>query len=394
MRKSPCNLRQIMGVPWFMLLLLLAGPARWVIGNPATVQEPTPIPGANVISLTNRYDDATFAPGQLEKFMDKLVEANIQRISIRVTWATMEWNKGQYSSEIVSNLRRVAEAADARGIKVMLDFHTLFNKDNYTAPKWLADYPQTNGKPGIRSLIMTVRNPEAGQAYLDMQKFVLTQLKDVRAIDMVALINEPWPFWDEGADGARRDMDAISDLLVKAGRQVLQINPDWKRAVRFTLAFQPWSDASNKRYDVDKTFQAADVIGLNNYFGPTSETSNEGSKPWNQGASWNAYSRAVQAVRAAGKEFWVTEFGMTTSGNDDKGVPFTLERQKAYMEAICQRWWEGPDRPDGVLIWVVSPHVKPRQGFCIWDGEKFDWNPAGQVFVKYAKRAGTSSASQ
>lgn len=377
-----------------LLLMMMCIPVSHCLAQ--SESEPIPQAGVNIISVGNTYADPIFAAGEVDRFMARLAVSGMQRISIRVTWETMEKEPGVFSADIIANLRRIAQAAERQSIKVMLDFHTLFSKNSYTAPQWLANYTGRNGKPGIRSLIMTVRNPEAGKAYLAMQRHVLTELRDVTGIEVVSLMNEPWPFWDEGPAGAREDMDATSDLLIESAKQVKSINPHWKTAIRFTSSFNPWSDDKNKRFDEAKTFAATNIIGINIYLDPSGKYDHEGAGADGRvrgGASWAVFERAVLATRASGRQLWVTEFGMSFSGNDSLGQPNSHDRQRQYYEAVCTRWWKGSPRPNAVMAWVLEPNLSSRQGKEIWDMKTFDWNPAGQVYMQYAKQA-VVSASQ
>ncbi len=372
---------------WLMLLsVLLLGGACQVHAQDSVAQG-GPQPGVNVISVGNQYADKVFAADQVDGFMKMLADSGMQRVSIRATWSKIEPKEGEYDARVVENLRRVAEAAGRQGMKVMLDFHTKFTQGNYSRPTWIAQLPVQEGQVAVDSTIMVVRSDRAGERFLAMQKYVVESLADVSAIDVIAVMNEPFASWDRGRENVAPEMARLGEFLAAAARQMRQVNPNVRLAIRFTTFNHPWSGDPIKRFDKALILDNFDIIGLNNYFDPHENINYEyADATVSRGGSWEIFYQAMDDVKAAGKEFWVSEFGMKTSGNDGFGKPYSLERQRQYYEDICKKWWESDKRPDCVMPWVMQP-AGGSNAFEIYDIKAQRWLPAGEVYSRYARRS-------
>ena len=97
---------------------------------PARLAALGPEGGVNIISAYNNYSDPQFQDKPLNHLFAALQWRGIKRISLRVTWATMERQEDSLDPKILAEMKRIYGTARKYGFKAMLDFHTLFMEDN------------------------------------------------------------------------------------------------------------------------------------------------------------------------------------------------------------------------------------------------------------------------
>lgn len=347
-----------------------------------------PEAGVNIISSYNTYSDPQLQEEPLNRLFTALKERGIKRISLRVTWATMERQEGSLDPKILAAMKRIYGTAQTYGFKAMLDFHTLFMADNYSCPKWVAQYKQDDGAPGVRSLIMIARSKPVRERYLAYIAGVVSEMKECQAIDAVSVLNEPFsPDWRKPAYW-NADLDQIQSVIEQAARIVREKAPGRRVAVRFCGGFNPWSQYPGRRFDAQRMLNALDIIGQNIYLDPNDDNAVELARPTKDPRptlSWTIMAEAAERCHQAGKAFWITEFGAPWKPSDNpKNSNANLESQKAYFEGCCKRFWNKSICPEAVMVWVLESNPKNTDQFGLYDGATGTFRTAFDVYTKYS----------
>lgn len=339
--------------------------------------------GVNIISVGNRYNDPQFQNKPLDQLFTALKDRGVLRISLRVTWSAMENQDGSLNQAYLAALRRIYDRAQMHGFKAMLDFHTLFATNSYACPKWVSDYPQDDGSPGVRSIGMIARSQAVRQRYLAYVAGVVTALKDCPAIDVVSVMNEPFPFGAAWSKSSRwnAEIDRIQGVIEAAAAIVREKAPGKRVAVRFGEAVNPWNHDPKRRFDTRRMLVALDIIGQNVYLNPDRARGPErgDSRPT---FSWDVCAEAAAQCRKAGKAFWITEFGAPWHGAR-KGVKCSPESQAERFEGFCRRFWGDDIQPQAVLAWVLAPNPKSVDTCGLYDGATGEFRPAFAVYARY-----------
>ncbi len=342
-----------------------------------------PEAGVNIISVGNTYADPQFKGEALDQLFKELKARGIERISLRVTWATMERQEGSLNPEVLAEMKRIFGKAHDYGFKAMLDFHTFFAKDSYACPPWVAQHLQDDQSPGLRSIAMLGRSEGVRKRYLAHITGVLGELKDCAAIDVVSVMNEPLSLeWDNPARW-RADVDQIQNVIEAAAGIVREIAPGRKVAARFSGLVNPWTKNPGRSFDPARMLKALDIVGQNIYMDPDDDHATEPEKLKKgmlPSLTWEIAAEAAERCREAGKLFWITEFGCPWHDNERKE---DFERQRKYYESTCKRLWSPAIRPDAVMAWVLSPNPITRDSNGLYDGTTGKFHPAFDVYTRY-----------
>jgi len=357
-----------------------ATPARLAIAGPEA--------GVNITSVGNSYSDPQFQDESLDRLFTELKKRGITRISLRVTWATMERQEGSLDPKIMAAMKRIYGKAQTYGFKAMLDFHTLFMKDNYACPEWVAQHRQDDGSPCVRSIAMIARSKSVRERYLAYVAGVVSEMKVCPAIDVVSVMNEPFSMEWRNPSRWADDMDQIQSVIEEAARIVREKAPGRRVAVRFCGAVNPWGHNPERRFDAERMLKVLDIIGQNIYLDPNDDNAvhqDKLSKKPLPALSWPIMAEAAERCRKAGKAFWITEFGAPWQKSDDTKEPSgTLESQKIDVESYCKRFWGNSIRPEAVMIWVLQANPKNLDKYGVYDGATSSFRPAFDVYTKYS----------
>lgn len=361
---------------------------------PARLAAMGPEAGVNIISAYNNYSDPQLQDEPLNHLFAALQERGLKRISLRVTWATMERQEASLDPKILAAMKRIFGTAQKYGFKAMLDFHTLFMEDNYSCPKWVARYSQDDGSPGVRSMIMIARSRPVRERYLAFVAGVVSEMKECPAIDAVSVMNEPFsPDWRKPAYW-NADLYRIQGVIEAAACSVREKAPGRRVAVRFCGGFNPWSENPGRRFDALRMLKALDIIGQNIYLDPRDDNAADLAKPTKDlrpTLSWTIMAEAAERCRQAGKSFWITEFGAPWKQSDkSKYQGASLEAQKEYFEGCCKRFWSKSIRPEAVMAWVLESDPKNADPYGLYDGAAGTFRPAFDVYTRYMLKAATA----
>lgn len=346
-----------------------------------------PTAGVNLVSVGNWYGDPQFQDAPADRLLGELKGRGMGCISLRVTWSSMEKVEGTYDPIILSNMERLFQKAAAHGFTAMLDFHTLFMRDNYACPAWVTNQVQDDGTPCIRSLGMLARSKGVRDRYLAMISGVTAALSHCSAIDVVSVMNEPFALDWKNESSWNKDMDVILSVIEEAARRVREKAPGRKVAVRFCGAVNPWSAFPLRRFDPDRTLAALDIIGQNIYIDPNRDDAAKVEKLMRDPRptiSWSLLGEGSRRCREAGKALWITEFGAPWTGTGEEGISGSPEIQADYFQGFCRRFWGDSIRPQAVLAWVIQPNPRQVDGYGLYDGSTGTFRPAFEVYTRYA----------
>ncbi len=349
--------------------------------------------GVNMISVGNEYANPEFQDEKILPFLAMLKSEGFERVSFRVTWSRMEVTEGVYNEAYIKNLRRLYHAAEKAGLKALLDFHTLFKRQVYACPAWVSNYTDVRtGGPGVHSVIMTVRHPAVGKRYIDMQRHVAKALAGCGAIDSVSVMNEPFTLEWAKPDAMRAEQAALTTYLCRAARELKETVPRWKTTVRFCMPYSPWALDDTKRFGIEELMGALDIFSLNNYLDPANPADTRPLKGTPSG-SWVTFAETARRCHAAGKGFWVTEFGCPVDGevNDEgSGMKVPPGGQARYYDAFFARLYAMEYQPQSALAWVMSLGAAGRSldSYALWDRVSASFTDGGKALVRHANVGG------
>lgn len=361
--------RSLSHPPTLVSALLVLG---LVFSAPAPVK---PVVGVNLISVGNQYMDTLYREPALTPFMERLAKDGMGRISIRITWSTMMPSPGVLNQTYLSNYERVATAAGRAGMKVMVDFHTLFGTGLYACPKWVAEEPGDDGRPGVVSVVMAARSRKIRGYYLDMVREISRRAKTWPGVDTVSVMNEPWSLDYKDPKAAQAEFRLIEDWACEAARVVKEEAPALKRTLRFTASINPWAPEEKKRFQWERLSGDLEIFSVNAYANPL-------EKP----EAAELVLAAAARCRAEGRDLWITEFGRERGEQAVEQGAGSIPLQAAYM-ADYMKWLETTEHgPSVALAWVIQPSGK--EGMNLYDGENKTFLPAWKVLSEGALRLG------
>jgi len=278
--------------------------------------------GVNYLSDGNAYSDTTNAI--LTRDFTFFKNNNVTDVMIRLVWSAVESDiQGVYETSIINNVKRALTVADGLGLKIHISFWTHFQEyATWSVPAYVRD-PYT----GKQLTLAIVRSNGMKQAWLNMVKYVVTQLQPYRAIAAWHIMNEPM-YWDTFSG---LDQKANFQTLWREAASLIKNLDSYDRpcTVRFAIADSPWSG----EFDLS-SINSLDFVGVNVYV----DLKNFDRLAW---GSWSMVHQAIRDTHARSKQIWWTEFG---AWNDDLAVQddaFKAMFDVAKAESV-----------DGVMAWA------------------------------------------
>ncbi|MGA2309786.1 MAG: dockerin type I domain-containing protein [Candidatus Bathyarchaeia archaeon] len=107
--------------------------------------------------------------------------SGIDIISVMLTWSAIEPFPGVFNTAFLNRIIHLCAIANAYGIDVMMDFHTLSYDNSYTIPSWV--FPQR--------LATVVLNPEIRNSWLNYQLYVINYFSGIKNLHSWQIMNEP-----------------------------------------------------------------------------------------------------------------------------------------------------------------------------------------------------------
>lgn len=231
--------------------------------------------GVNYLGLSyNVHSDAV-----LSRDFALFRETGCTDVAFRVIWEGVEPSRGNYRGkyiDVIAQLKRALTLAEAAGLKVNIDFHTIFDS-RWTFPSWV-----TGGSYSI------VTNASMQQAFLDYLAHVVEELRSFPAVRSWHFCNEP------RAHGASRSQ---WNTFFRRCYETIKSLDSRPVTGRFYLGDSPFSG----EFDIS-ILDYCDYYAMNHYFDPDTHR-----EPW--GVSWDTLLTAIDHAHDRGKEYWCTEYG-------------------------------------------------------------------------------------
>ena len=240
--------------------------------------------GVSYFTRNHFYDTSTQT---LESDFARFRNDGIKTIAIVLFWYNLELSKGVYNQQFINNVIHVCNVAEKYGLEVMIDFHTIANEaDAWTNPAYV----------GVAMRLIT--DKEIANAYVAMLDWALRELKDVKNIWAISVLNEPW-YWPLD-EWRKTNWINLMTELTNTARQITT-KPV---TIRFVSAL------FERDWNWDPRLMAAlDFISLNARVIP----SQTNDIYWHNFDEYRSGLLEIsQKAAALGKQVEVTEFGYAT----------------------------------------------------------------------------------
>lgn len=333
-------------------------------GSRSVCKAACPAVGVNILSKGNEYKEAEYSESRWPALMAYLASHGQSWIALRVIWERMQpEGRTDFNAALITRMVRLIKSAEAAGLRVMLDFHTLMHRPHF-CPPWLceqsrcrcldADCDRTVSTRCMGHYLSAIESSYGRDAYLNLLKGVISRLKGAnggqlpRGIGVISLINEPWQYGDWSEPGHRAlvaNRGRLERLIVSAAQVVRKLAPNVPLGVRFTLKNNPWAADPTNRFAAT-VLAGLDFVGFNNYE-PASAYRNE---------KWAVFERAMTDARQRGLGVWVTEYGKNTG---------SLAQKEAYFASVLRDRFSAQLRPDVTLAWGWQSSAPEGQGYNV-----------------------------
>lgn len=164
-----------------IILLTLFSP---IINLTKTVQSESQetIFGINYVSTHWHYDLYYLSDEELNRDFSLFETQGIKIVILPVIWKYIEPTRGQYNEAAFNDLKRICAAAEAHGLEVIIDVHTLMQDGSWTMPDWLS--------PRKFQTIFT--DNDARSAWLSFLSYTANKLNNVSNLHSWHMMNEPY----------------------------------------------------------------------------------------------------------------------------------------------------------------------------------------------------------
>jgi len=257
----------------------------------------TQLPGVHAHVLWSNVDDA-----EMDRQLDAAKNGGAKIVRTDLGWSTLEENgKGQYSAWYLSKVDRLVNAAQARGLKLLISV--------VYSPCWASSAPETL-KQGCGSgwwgRGVGAYPPNHNSDYGDAMAFLAARYRGRVAA---------WELWNEpNLDGFWNSPDPARDYanLVKATYPRIKSADPGATVVAGAMADAAWSFTRDLyRAGIKGSF---DALSIHPYSGDNSPLD-----PLSDAYVHGSFVRGVPAVRQVmadngdDRPMWLTEFGYNTS---------------------------------------------------------------------------------
>jgi hypothetical protein len=239
----------------------------------------------------------------------------MNRISVVLYWGVYESSNGRYISSEYTKLRHVLEAAATAGLKVHIDFHTLF-------PTSTSGFATPTNLRGNTRLILS---GSGKTQYLNWIRYTMEKISDL-PIESVSVLNEPSRYTMTTTQKTQ-----TVQLWTDARAIVKSIRSDVLVGVRFELP-------GLKKFTASQTLDTLDIAFVNEYL----DSRYPSYTVW--GSGWTDLQNYINTAHSKGKEVEVTEWN---------GYEYTPVVTASYMSShisklesmgvdACYFWgWKG-----------------------------------------------------
>lgn len=228
--------------------------------------------------INYRIDYESDSPTRFAQNFVDFKAGGMTKISIVLYWGTYESTNGNYIASEYTKLNHVLTAADNAGLKVHIDFHTLF-------PSSDSGWATPTNLNGNTMLILT----EPGKTqFLNWISYTVNQIKNHPSIETYAVLNEPCRY-------------SMTSTQVA---QTIQLWTDARTAVK-TLHDKPVGvrfDAGINTYFTQSDLSNLDIMFINEYLDHRDPNYNAWGLTWSRLANW------ISWTHSNGKLLYVTEW--------------------------------------------------------------------------------------
>jgi hypothetical protein len=302
--------------------------------------------GVNYQSTNHHYSPNEHLTDEvLDRDFQLFKNQGLQFIVLNVIWKYFEPVCGVYNEEAIGNLARVCAFADKYGLKVVIDFHTIANKDSsWSIPEWVA--------PRYFETVFT--NSTVRQAWLSFLAHMAYRLDGVSNLESWQMMNEP-------ARNSWACDVSVDDYVNLWTDMKTAIGQHSTKPVSIRFSAQTFYHFNND----PRIYGVCDYFSINWYIedGPVSQGN---------------FTAAVLDAQAHNRKVMVSEFGSDTGQNgdllDEAGVTEQYQDSLDIFRALgvdeCAAFfWRAdynsttPSKPGTGLNLAKSDDGTPREAF-------------------------------
>jgi endoglycosylceramidase len=349
-----------------------------------------------------------YAPGQytpaLGAYMDRAASWGIDAMRVPFTWAALEPTQGQDDQEWISRYQQLLDAAWARGIWTVLDFHQdvyseAFCGDGFPAwtvpnapphqcpnPNWSFEYFQDSAVQAAFDAFWASGSPVQAQ-YLAAWDRMAARFKDQQGVVGFEPINEPG--WGTA------DITTFEATTLTAFYSA--VVPHLRAEAPQTLVFVDPTGFAGTAVSTGLTKPSGDGIVFAPHFYPVSNGNPDDVLPKMQG--WGAVGAAWNVP------VFVGEFGISDQS------PRALDYMAAHFAALdaigaggteweysvsSEPWnaeTDGLVAADGTEYPVATAVIRPFARAVAGDGVAQSWDPVAGVFTLSYTPSSTASTA-
>lgn len=287
--------------------------------------------------------------------------SGIDIISVMLTWSAIEPSLGVFNKAFLNRIIHLCAIANAYGIDVILDFHTLSDDNSYTIPSWV--FP--------RRLATVVLNPKIRNSWLNYQLYVINYFSGIKNLHSWHIMNEPLikghgetqqGFVDLWTDEVAL-FRAHSDLPISLRFGCWSFNAYWKNCSKiydlFDYMSYNWYPAKGKTC-------LTNSVNLANSHGLQPVITEYGLGNWNDANQDASYVYQINLFRSMGINFGLAwQYGDFVGGLGYSLYNMTGNRVRPAFYRIAQANDAQANGVQGVsVLEVTSAKTIIEEGFC------------------------------
>jgi endoglycosylceramidase len=355
------------------------------------------------------YVPFDYATGQyaqaLSDYMDRAASWGIDAMRVPYTWAALEPTQGQDDADWLSRYQQLLDAAWARGIWTVVDFHqdvysesfcgdgfpswTIPNAPppSHDCPGWAFEYFQDKGVQAAFDAFWASGSQVQAQ-YLAAWDRMIARFKDEAGVLGFEPINEPG--WGSTSDIAGFEATTLTTFYSA-------VVPHMRAAAPLSLVFVDPSGFAGSVVSTGLQKPAGDGIVFAPHFYPIGsgdpDTVQTKMQPWaDMGTQWNVPVFVGEFGTSHGNSIALDYMTAHFAALDALGMGGTLWEYSVESE----EWNSETDSvvaADGTEYPVAQALVRPFARAVAGDGVAQSWDPASSVFtLSYAPSASAGTA--
>jgi endoglycosylceramidase len=355
------------------------------------------------------YVPFDYAPGQyaqaLAEYMDRAASWGIDAMRVPFTWAALEPTQGQDDADWMSRYQQLLDAAWARGIWTVVDFHQDVYSESFCGdgfpswtipnapahqcpnPNWQFEYFQDSAVQAAFDAFWASGSPVQAQ-YLAAWDVMAARFKDQPGVVGFEPINEP--AWGTASDIMQFEATTLTAFFSAVVPHVRAVAPQ-------TLVFVDPTGFAGTSVATGMTKPSGDGIVFAPHFYPVSNGNPDGVLPQMQG--WGDVGSAWNVP------VFVGEFGISHDNPRARGYMAAIFAALDALGASGTEWeysvstesWNSEAdsivAADGTEYDVAQAVIRPFARAVAGDGIAQSWDAEAGVFtLTYAPSASASTS--